>query len=143
MPARRCFPGSWTRCWSRLGQAHIPQKTCAHSSRLMRDISIPARLLLMPTGSFKDRHMTASLLYLYPTATAFRAVRVYPRGGYQTPLGIVEVDEALALELMRASGFKYIPAAHTQDHTIEVQIPFIQKTLPAIKNRPHHDGDST
>ncbi len=66
----------------------------------------------------------------------FSGGSVYPRGGYQTPLGIVEVDEALAIELMRASGFKYIPEAHTQDHTIEVQIPFIQKALPQSKIVP-------
>ncbi len=66
----------------------------------------------------------------------FSGGSVYPKGGYQTPLGVIEVDETLAQELMRASGFNYVPAAHTKDHTIEVQIPFIQKTLPKSKIVP-------
>lgn len=66
----------------------------------------------------------------------FTSGSIYPRGGYETPLGIAEIDESLARELTRASGFEYIPAAHTQDHTIEVQIPFIQKVLPRSKIVP-------
>jgi AmmeMemoRadiSam system protein B/AmmeMemoRadiSam system protein A len=66
----------------------------------------------------------------------FSGGSIYPRGGYQTPLGIAEIDEPLARELARASGFKYLPAAHAQDHTIEVQIPFIQKALPGSKIVP-------
>ena len=66
----------------------------------------------------------------------FSGGSIYPQGGYQTPLGIVEIDAPLARKLTRASGFNYVPAAHREDHTIEVQIPFIQKTLPKSKIVP-------
>ena len=61
---------------------------------------------------------------------------IYPKGGYETPLGTAEIDESLAAEISKASGFKYIPKAHQMEHSVEVQIPFIQKTLPQAKIVP-------
>ncbi len=66
----------------------------------------------------------------------FNGCSIYPRGGYETPLGIAEIDEPLASEISKASGFKYIPQAHQMEHSVEVQIPFIQKTLPQAKIVP-------
>lgn len=66
----------------------------------------------------------------------FRGCSIYPQGAYETPLGTVGVDETLAAELSKATGFEYIPQAHLQEHSIEVQIPFIQKTLPHVKIVP-------
>ncbi|MCK4337219.1 MAG: AmmeMemoRadiSam system protein A, partial [Candidatus Aminicenantes bacterium] len=34
------------------------------------------------------------------------------------------------------TGFQYVPAAHRKEHAVEVQIPFIQKTLPEAKIVP-------
>ena len=66
----------------------------------------------------------------------FNGCSIYPKGGYETPLGTAKVDESLALELSKASGFKFIPQAHKMEHSIEVQIPVIQKTLPKAKIVP-------
>ncbi len=66
----------------------------------------------------------------------FRGCSIYPQGAYETPLGTVEVDEALASEISKASGFEYEPKAHAGEHSIEVQVPFIQKTLPRAKIVP-------
>lgn len=66
----------------------------------------------------------------------FKGCSIYSKGAYQTPLGTVEVDEVLASELSKVSGFEYVPEAHQQEHSIEVQIPFIQKTLPDAKIVP-------
>lgn len=66
----------------------------------------------------------------------FKGCSIYLKGGYETPLGIVPVDEELARKISQASGFSYIPAAHKEEHSIEVQIPFIQKTLPQAKIVP-------
>ena len=60
----------------------------------------------------------------------FAGCSVYPQGGFETPLGVAKVDAALAAEIMKVSGFSYIPEAHEQEHSIEVQVPFIQKVLP-------------
>ncbi len=66
----------------------------------------------------------------------FKDCSIYLKGAYETPLGTVEVNEALASELSEATGFKYVPQAHQQEHSIEVQIPFIQKVLPKTKIVP-------
>jgi AmmeMemoRadiSam system protein B/AmmeMemoRadiSam system protein A len=61
---------------------------------------------------------------------------IYPEGGYQTPLGVAIVDASLSQEISRISGFTYFPSAHQNEHSIEVQIPFIQKVLPRAKIVP-------
>lgn len=66
----------------------------------------------------------------------FRGCSIYLKGAYETPLGTVGVNEALASELSEATGFEYVPQAHQQEHSIEVQIPFIQKVLPRAKIVP-------
>jgi AmmeMemoRadiSam system protein B/AmmeMemoRadiSam system protein A len=66
----------------------------------------------------------------------FEGCSIYLRGGFETPLGVAAVDESLALELSKASGYGYIPEAHQKEHSVEVQVPFIQKTLPKAKIVP-------
>lgn len=66
----------------------------------------------------------------------FDGCSIYLKGGFETPLGIAQVDEALAGEIARASGFSYIAAAHEREHSVEVQIPFIQRVLPQAKIVP-------
>ncbi len=66
----------------------------------------------------------------------FKGCSIYLKGAYETPLGTVKVNEALASELSKATGFKYVSQAHQQEHSLEVQIPFIQKVLPGAKIVP-------
>lgn len=55
---------------------------------------------------------------------------IYNQGNYSTPLGIVNVDTKLANELIeKYSFFDYVPAAHSREHSIEVQLPFLQYHL--------------
>ena len=66
----------------------------------------------------------------------FEGCSIYSAGGFETPLGIAPVDEELAADIAKASGFSYIAEAHKEEHSIEVQIPFIQKTIPGAKIVP-------
>lgn len=68
--------------------------------------------------------------------TGFEGCSIYQKGGFETPLGVAEVDAALAGELAKVSGFKYIAEAHRQEHSIEVQIPFIQRIFPQAQIVP-------
>lgn len=55
---------------------------------------------------------------------------VYNKGDYQTPLGIVEVDTELANRLIKESKFfTFNPGAHNREHSVEVQLPFLQYHL--------------
>ncbi|MFQ6039010.1 MAG: AmmeMemoRadiSam system protein B, partial [Candidatus Aminicenantales bacterium] len=73
----------------------------------------------------------------------FRGCSIYLRGGYETPLGVAQVDEALAKKLSRATGFGYIPQAHSREHAIEMQVPFVQTALPRAKIVPVVMGSQT
>ncbi len=52
---------------------------------------------------------------------------VYAQGDYLTPLGRVEVDVSVAQSLVEASRYFSTNAApHLQEHSLEVQLPFLQ-----------------
>ena len=63
---------------------------------------------------------------------------VYARGRWATPLGEVEVDDALAAAVLEASGGLLIdfPGAHADEHSAEVQVPFIQHLFPEASILP-------
>lgn len=56
-----------------------------------------------------------------------RPVAVWPRGSWATPLGQMQVDAELAEAIIAsAGGFEADTLAHTREHSIEVQLPFLQ-----------------
>ncbi|MFZ2054094.1 MAG: AmmeMemoRadiSam system protein B [Candidatus Aminicenantales bacterium] len=61
---------------------------------------------------------------------------IYLKGGFETPLGVAQVDEETAARIAKASGFSYVPQAHAEEHSVEVQVPFIQRALPGAKIVP-------
>ena len=66
----------------------------------------------------------------------FRGVSVDMIKAYRTPLGMVELDRSLIDDLLKDGSFKYIPKAHQYEHSIELQIPFLQKVLKDFKIVP-------
>lgn len=74
----------------------------------------------------------------------FPGASVLPRGGYETPLGVVDVDEELAEAIMTYSPLvKDLPQAHLQEHSIEIQLPFIQVVKPGLPFVPVIMGDQS
>ena len=60
----------------------------------------------------------------------FWGFALWAKGGFETPLGTVPIDEGLASELMSLNdGIKHLPQAHAYEHSIEVQLPFLQESL--------------
>lgn len=68
------------------------------------------------------------------TAPGFPAVSVHTGGGYRTPLGLAEIDRVLA-ERLRATdrAFTFEPSLHQREHSVEVQVPFIQMAFPKAR----------
>lgn len=60
---------------------------------------------------------------------------VYDTGAWQTPLGEIAIDEELAGEIV-TKGAVANPEAHQGEHSIEVQVPFIQHLFPNAKIVP-------
>ncbi len=67
---------------------------------------------------------------------AFRGASVWPDGSFETPLGPAAVDAEAARALTRAGGFRFDPAAHAEEHSVEVQVPWIQTVLPKARIVP-------
>ena len=62
---------------------------------------------------------------------AFDGVALYPSGAFDSPLGPAVVDERLGAALMAVSPvIQPLPAAHTREHSLEMQLPFIRRVLP-------------
>jgi AmmeMemoRadiSam system protein B len=61
---------------------------------------------------------------------AFHGVSIFSSGGYETPLGIVPIAEDLAETIKKNCKLvSDISAAHLQEHSIEIQLPFLQYAL--------------
>lgn len=67
----------------------------------------------------------------------FPGVAVYPEGKFRTPLGDVEIDSGLTRELVKNNSIiKSDLSAFEREHSLEVQIPFLQKVLTNFKIVP-------
>ena len=61
---------------------------------------------------------------------AFTGIAVDESSEWQTPLGLVEVDKDLAGKIVKESNIiQYNSDVHKKDHTIEVELPFLQVVL--------------
>jgi len=68
------------------------------------------------------------------TAPGLRKIALYPGGGFRTPLGTVAVDGELTTALLAASPDCALDRGpHVREHSIEVQIPFVQFLFPQAK----------
>jgi MEMO1 family protein len=62
--------------------------------------------------------------------THFQGASIYDRGGYETPLGLIPVDKDLCRRILEGSdSLRFIPQGHSQEHSLEVQLPFLQEAL--------------
>jgi MEMO1 family protein len=55
---------------------------------------------------------------------------------FETPLGLVELDEAAMAELLRLPQVEVNEGAHAWEHSLEVQVPFLQTVLETFKLIP-------
>ena len=66
---------------------------------------------------------------------AFRGVAIPDADAFRTPLGIIPVSAA-ARQLTASSPFVVDSAPHAQEHSLEVQLPFLQRTLKQFELVP-------
>lgn len=73
----------------------------------------------------------------------FDGVSVFPGKAYSTPLGEIEVNQALRDTFLEAAGDWVIEsrAGHKAEHALEVQLPFLQLTLGRFNLLPIVMGD--
>jgi MEMO1 family protein len=61
----------------------------------------------------------------------FEGVAVVPSGGFETPFGVARIDAACAADVMAASSIvREHASAHVREHSLEMQLPFLQHVAP-------------
>ncbi|MGB4520366.1 MAG: AmmeMemoRadiSam system protein B, partial [Candidatus Omnitrophota bacterium] len=74
----------------------------------------------------------------------FGGISVYPQGKFRTPLGDLEIDSEFAKNLLnQENGIVFDPEAFKNEHSLEVQLPFLQKVLSDFKIVPIITGDTS
>lgn len=72
----------------------------------------------------------------------FSGVSVYANGKFRTPLGELEIDSDFTQKIINpGQNISFIPEAFDKEHSVEVQLPFLQKTLVDFKIIPVIVGD--
>ena len=71
------------------------------------------------------------------SAPGFNRIALFPGTGFRTPLGVAEIDVAVAEALVREdAGCVFHQAAHAEEHSVEVQVPFVQHVFPGVRIVP-------
>jgi AmmeMemoRadiSam system protein B len=67
----------------------------------------------------------------------FEGVALWDRGSFETPLGRTDIDEDIAGEIVNINGIiKPNMDTHREEHSLEVQLPFLQSVLDSFKIIP-------
>ncbi len=75
---------------------------------------------------------------------AFNGASVFEKGKWKTPLGQVKIDHEMASMLLnKDADVTYFPEAFETEHSLEVQVPFIQRISGKIKIVPVLIGTPT
>ncbi|MDD5348041.1 MAG: AmmeMemoRadiSam system protein B, partial [Candidatus Omnitrophica bacterium] len=92
---------------------------------------------LIKGASYKTVVILAPVHY-----SGIEGATVWPEGAFRTPLGDVPVDAAFGKALLAIEpGFAFQPRAFDREHTLEVQLPFLQRTLKDFSIVPVMVGD--
>jgi len=80
---------------------------------------------------FKEKSPDTVILIGPSHYTYFEGLALSDADFFETPLGNVEIDKEFSESLVKNSEglFDYIDSAHEKEHSIEVQLPFLQSTL--------------
>ena len=80
--------------------------------------------------SYRTLHKTYKNIFIIGSShhINFNGVSLYTKGDYITPLGKVKVNQQIVHALLLDNNFmQYKKEAHLKEHTIEVQLPFLQE----------------
>jgi AmmeMemoRadiSam system protein B len=110
---------------------------------------ICARACLVPHAGYKYSGSVAGAVYRsleIPRRVILVGPRHFPRGaplailsegGWQTPLGMAPIDASLAQKIERAFPLlREDTLAHSAEHSLEVQLPFLQRLVPSLSFVP-------
>jgi len=85
------------------------------------------------------------VVLLGPThRVALRGLGLPTSDAFETPLGKIPLDKGCVEELIRSfTQITYSDRSHAEEHSLEVQLPFLQSVLPDFKLIPLTVGDAS
>ena len=90
------------------------------------------------------REQVVRVVLLGPThRVPVRGLAVPTVSAFDTPLGRIELDTGAIARLAELPQVTRSDAVHAQEHSLEVQLPFLQRTLGAFKLLPLAVGDAS
>lgn len=116
-------------------------------------VSVPGRLVALvsphaglrysgPVAAFgygllRGRASLTAVLVGPSHRAAFRGVAVHGHGAWESPLGRVPIDESLAEKVLATGGVVIEDAiVHREEHSLEMQVPFLQRLVPELRIVP-------
>ncbi|MFH1481347.1 MAG: AmmeMemoRadiSam system protein B [Pseudomonadota bacterium] len=100
-------------------------QVAAHAYRLLQDKDFERVIMIGPSHR-----------------VGFRGVSVNLQSGYRTPLGLVPVDRDFAKRMLnKERNIQWVAHAHAMEHSLEIQIPFLQSVLKEFRIIPILMGD--
>jgi MEMO1 family protein len=126
-----------------------PERLCAAVDSFLgsggEEKKIRARACLVPHAGYIYSGSVAGEVYRrmdIPTRVILVGPRHFPHGAplailsdgaWQTPLGIAPIDGLLAERIVRAfPRLREDAVAHSEEHSLEVQLPFLQRLVPSF-----------
>lgn len=122
-------------------------------------VPVSPKAIVVPHAGYIYSGQTAAMAYakLIPVRNTIKRVillgpahRVYVRGlalpdveSFATPLGMVVLDKQAMAKLHGMSQVAVSAAAHAQEHSLEVQLPFLQSVLDDFTLVPLVVGDAS
>ncbi len=85
-----------------------------------------------------ERQAFETVVILGPShRAAFDALATYPEGAFATPLGLAAIDSELCRSFANATPrARPMPEVHRGEHSLEMQVPFLQHLLPDTRIVP-------
>ncbi len=125
-----------------------PQRLCVAVDSFLAgggERKIPARACIVPHAGYVYSGGVAGEVYRcmeIPSRVILLGPRHFPRGAplailsegaWETPLGVARIDHPLAEKIVGAFPLLLEDAvAHSTEHSLEVQLPFLQRLVPSL-----------
>jgi AmmeMemoRadiSam system protein B len=124
------------------------------------EVSVPGRLVALVSphaglrysgpvaaygyGLLRGRSPLTAVLVGPSHRVAFEGVAVHAHGAWETPMGRVPIDEDLAAALVDSGSTVFDDAAvHREEHSLEIQMPFLQRLVPQLRVVPAMMGQQS
>ena len=143
--AGQFYPGQYDSCVDEINECLQQQTISKQLPQTMVAGIVPhagwvfsGSVAALVFSAIKQQHEKVNTFVIFGAVHSFfgQEPAVYDKGSWITPLGEVAIDEELASAVLSSSAAVSDSQAHKFEHSIEVQVPFIQYLFAGAKILP-------